>query len=1135
MCFHRFLLSQFTLNLKSIYIFKKVYYIIRCNMIKKNLLLLLFIFIGTLAYSANVYGELTLKTSDASKGLVYVEYFRYGLPVPNAPEISQYATSSKHLYKGNEYYGDICWAGWAKPTRGNVFVGWETQLVDSIKPAQNSEAYVFYANTLDLSYSSGSPTKLTGTAKWENATEYSITYLTPKYGTYSVNYSYLQVADGALYNGSESYNFTSATAAKAVKSYEEDVVTLSTTLSSFLGWYEVDDNGNETLLSLEPTYIYKVTGNTKLTAHFEQGQSNKASVIDGGNTTEYETLAEAVEAANALSSTPTIKLLDNNLDITEAITFTKSMILDLNGLTLSGSASNMLTISNGAVVTITDESADGKGILSVSAEDNSRLVGINIANGKLNFEKGTIHVENTSTSQSSSSTAVMVSGNSEFVQTDGIIEVLSAANAYAVHVSANAKADINKADITAITTGGSTAYGVFAEGNTTIGDAIITAASSTTNAVGVYSTGTTVINNAIVTALPGTTNGYAVSAVQGTCTLNGGKFSAKFPSAKVDVNQTDGKLIVNGGYYVFLKDLQGYVSEDYTVYDVDANDAAYSEGFRFFVDSFDAGIDVAKINDTSYPTLKEALSAANSGDTVILTNNCRLSDNVTVPQGVTLLIPCDSEYTPIVENVYTTKVFSEICAFKTLTMMPGSSIDVEGKLSVASYHYTTNTQLSLTNGGPSSVTGNYGCIDMSRGGNITLHSGSALYAWGYIVGQDKDQGDNTSGAGTITALDGSSVYEGFVVGDWRGGGKTACLGSDPTYKVFPFSQYFISNIEVPLTIKHGATEYAVFTVSGGSGSAEMVLAIDLISSSDASLFKISDASSQICKHYDATSDRQIISLDGNTVLNAINIDAGSTLQVESSAFVLPITSNMTINVNSGCMDILHDVEFIPGSEMNISKDASVNINGSAYVYDVNNWNYYLGGNKYYYTTLEGRPTAHNSLTTWTSKDGLNSAKVLVDGTLNVKGNLCTTLDGADIVSSDEGIIVFEAAPQDAVTYQILGSGDTKTEYKVNEFVYNDVTYWVYCTPVSTASALLRNADGTTTKTAGSEAGTTFYYSPYTNMWDTSLPVPSAIDNNNVDIRVSNTYYSVNGIRQNGIKKGINIIKMSDGTAKKVAY
>lgn len=69
----------------------------------------------------------------------------------------------------------------------------------------------------------------------------------------------------------------------------------------------------------------------------------------------------------------------------------------------------------------------------------------------------------------------------------------------------------------------------------------------------------------------------------------------------------------------------------------------------------------------------------------------------------------------------------------------------------------------------------------------------------------------------ITAESGATIYEMFQIPGWRGGSATSSInGKKKTNKVFPFSQYYVQNIETPLKICAGAKEIIRTAIYAGS-------------------------------------------------------------------------------------------------------------------------------------------------------------------------------------------------------------------------------------------------------------------------------------------------------------------------------
>lgn len=495
-------------------------------------------------------------------------------------------------------------------------------------------------------------------------------------------------------------------------------------------------------------------------------------------------------------------------------------------------------------------------------------------------------------------------------------------------------------------------------------------------------------------------------------------------------------------------------------------------------------------NTTPYSDLNAADKAAGGSGTIVPISDATLpAGNYTISKGNTLLIPYDDSYTEETTKPTVTQTWTVLSAYKTLHLADGASITVSngGAICVAGQMFSTSNRMSTSAGGPGTPTGAFGCISMKSGGKITLESGAKLYAWGFITGQNKDEGNNTSGVGTIEAQNGSVVYEDFVIGDWHGGSAT--IGFSSSKKFFPFNQYFIPNIEVPMTVSYGATVNTYCNISAGLGSSKSPYDIPInnfIAKSDG-LFNITSEGSTIKTWYDATTDEQHFDFDGDVTIGSLSINLAGYVTVDSKSYVLPLTSSMNMRINSGTFTASSDMAILPCAKVTVGDDATADISSNLYVYDLDNWDGYA----YTYQRIcyPYRPTAHyTATTTWTNKTGMTDAKVEVNGTLNMSDSLYTTAAGADICSNGYGKINFTKAPTaTATTYQVK---DLSTE-----------------TAVSVTAAQLHNADGTYEKTAGASAGTAYYYDPNEGKWQTDKPTgPSfSYDEANRQVKLDKSY------------------------------
>ena len=476
------------------------------------------------------------------------------------------------------------------------------------------------------------------------------------------------------------------------------------------------------------------------------------------------------------------------------------------------------------------------------------------------------------------------------------------------------------------------------------------------------------------------------------------------------------------------------------------------------------GVALFETGGQIFDDLKEAVETAQNTQSSIITleSSGTITGNYAIPAGITLLIPFDEDKTLYTNKPESVAGYTKPSVFRKMTMASGSSIMVDGAISVGGMHCHT-----MGNLGPS---GPYGQIDMAAGSAITLNSGANLYAWGFITGD-----------GQITATPNATVYEYFQVKDWRGGTATSgMLGNKE--KVFPLSQYYVQNIEAALTIQAGAAERTYISIS------VKVILIDTVKTatidfigSDTSLFRIYDGG-ELTKKYDPKTDRITYTTKGSASLDSLALGI-SGYKMNSKDYVLPVNSNMTLNILSGSVAVNSDAALLPGAQINIAKDAKLNIESgkSQYDYDYNietgEWGPYCINNKEF-VPVNYSPSGKGTRT-------LTDATIDVNGTLTAAGSVYTTASGANICSS-EGTGRF---------IQTGGPGTGTTTHQCTQ-ADRDITY----VNIPITAAKLKNADGVNdpyTPTAGSSTGDTFTYCTGSECgggkWVKNLQVAAIID------------------------------------------
>ena len=442
------------------------------------------------------------------------------------------------------------------------------------------------------------------------------------------------------------------------------------------------------------------------------------------------------------------------------------------------------------------------------------------------------------------------------------------------------------------------------------------------------------------------------------------------------------------------------------------------------------------VEGTEFTDLNDAVAYAqnNSKDTVVLVGDGTLkAGTYTIPAGITLLIPFDAKYTLYTTEPGYVKTDEAQAAFRTLTMADGAILQVNGAVSVGGKCFTSS------NTAVCKPTGAYGHVKMAEGSAIHVNSGAVLYAWGYVTG-----------SGNVYAHSGANVYEFFQVTDWRGGSVTSAM-KDNDNKVFPFSQYYVQNVEAPLTFENGANETIRITVTakGISASAEVSFM------GETGMFQLENGST-VTKRYEPATDRMIFDMNGSAKLNGIAMnDLPLIGDFNSNVYVLPINNNMTMNVHSGTMTLNQDTALQPGAKVVVDAGAELAVveGMSLYVYDDAQWskNYVWGSGDKSITQVAYSPSGKGSRT-------ISDAVIDVNGTLVVNGAIYTTEGGADICSSQgTGVYVQQSAPgTSTVTYQY--------DQSTSKYIEIPIT-----------AAKLHNADGTYTLSAQANAGTKIYY------------------------------------------------------------
>ena len=479
--------------------------------------------------------------------------------------------------------------------------------------------------------------------------------------------------------------------------------------------------------------------------------------------------------------------------------------------------------------------------------------------------------------------------------------------------------------------------------------------------------------------------------------------------------------------------------------------------------TFDRAVFIVKSEpNIKYLDLQQALDRAaelGAGQVVVVTvegnrkGGRLVQGEYVIRNGVTLLVPGESSYTPLVGKI-TTDNLSESGSstpFCTLTVEDNTKITVEdGNISVYA-----KIKCQPTNGTILTP----GHIQLGKNCEIIVKKGN-LCSYGFITG------DNSS---HIIMKNGTTAYEAFQFADWRGGDETNGM-KDNNYKVFPVGQYYIQSIEVPITFEYGSKEILATGIQVSIvGKIEANVNIIDTYSADLCLFGIDDGAT-VTKMYDPTTDRIKYVFEGDNNSSKPNVKLGhlqlkmkawgvAGVDVDSKDFVMPIQNNMDIEVKNATIDVTCDMAFMPGSTIRIHDDAVINIGATnntgvnVYIYDrgarkltdtYDDKGNFVGGYWGSGNSLikplgsSARPggilyghidEANGKFVAGRTEVDLVDARLIVNGRMNVYGSLYTVKGtfanedteepegGADITSEGSGKIFVYKIGNKTVTYQ----------------------------------------------------------------------------------------------------------------------
>jgi len=454
--------------------------------------------------------------------------------------------------------------------------------------------------------------------------------------------------------------------------------------------------------------------------------------------------------------------------------------------------------------------------------------------------------------------------------------------------------------------------------------------------------------------------------------------------------------------------------------------------------------------DNFYEAMTKASSLSNK--TVVLMNDATLpAGNYTIPAGVTLLIPYNDANTLRTAAPECTETYVTPTAYRTLTMASGAHITVNGAMSLSGAQVAGGTVAGAPKG-PTSF------VKMSEGSTITVNNGANLYVWGFLMG------NGANGQGTVTIKNGGTVYEDFQVSDWRGGrASMGLLNNDE--EVFPFSQYYIQNVEVPMTLEAGAVENGYMSVA-----VSLLVTVTIQGSAvpffgPNGMFNIKSGS--VTKDYDEAKDSLKITVNGEIEMQNLSITMSGVGTIDSAAYDLPINSNISVTIKEGAKIMLtQDVAFLPGAELIIEKGANCTLGPgvNVYIYDADEWAAGNFSNQNSKMDAVAYAPGKGSYTHTVNND----ARIHISGSVDASsGFVYTTASGASI-TAEEGAEVKINPGMQTNTWQVTqaDTATTPVSIPITSAKLKNANVAKYGEYIETASSQDSDADEYTYKDGG---------------------------------------------------------------------
>ena len=318
--------------------------------------------------------------------------------------------------------------------------------------------------------------------------------------------------------------------------------------------------------------------------------------------------------------------------------------------------------------------------------------------------------------------------------------------------------------------------------------------------------------------------------------------------------------------------------------------------------------------------LASVVPGARSGDTVLLTKDTTLSADLTIPAGVTLVVPCEEDDTGnesvrSLDTQYTDRFGTHTQTSTTAAGEPpfgiGTGSSITGRNGTRYRTLTIESDNTLTVNGTlvvnavvgrqksghfdQDINGGYGCV--VNNGTIDIRSGGAVDAFGLIEGE----------RGNVTVRSGGTLTDLYVVINWRGGSQAAAMYGAGIY---PMNEYKADNISSTITVYSGGT-YSGFVRMFASNMYTSTRFPQVDNSNG--LIRLKDNATLIKKV--SADGREHYTITGGADFSSSTLTILQMVSLSTKDYIYPFNGTYDFALNNGNYAFTEDFKFMPGVTM----------------------------------------------------------------------------------------------------------------------------------------------------------------------------------------------------------------------------